>query len=142
MSEPRSGASRWAWTLTLLVVAGASGVLAYLLSIGATTPSGFFERHQAWLYAVNMAVGGLLGIVVLGAAIRLTLRVRRGRFGAQLLGRLALVFAVVAAGPGALIYAVSYSFVERSIESWFDVRLAGALEAGLDPGPRDAGRPG
>ncbi|MFN4116820.1 MAG: HAMP domain-containing protein, partial [Inhella sp.] len=132
MSE-RSGA-RWAWTLTLLVVAGASGVLAYLLSIGATTPSGFFERHQAWLYYVNFGVGALLGLVVLAASLRLLLRVRRGRFGAQLLGRLALVFAVVAAGPGALIYAVSFSFVERSIESWFDVRLAGALEAGLDLG--------
>lgn len=129
----RSGA-RWAWTLTLLVVAGASGVLAYLLSIGATTPSGFFERHQAWLYYVNFGVGALLGLVVIGAGLRLLLRVRRGRFGAQLLGRLALVFAAVAVGPGVLIYAVSYSFVERSIESWFDVRLAGALEAGLDLG--------
>jgi nitrogen fixation/metabolism regulation signal transduction histidine kinase len=128
------GGARWAWTLTLLVVAGASGVLAYLLSIGATTPSGFFERHQAWLYYVNFGVGALLSLVVIGAGLRLLLRVRRGRFGAQLLGRLALVFAVVAAGPGALIYAVSFSFVERSIESWFDVRLASALEAGLDLG--------
>jgi nitrogen fixation/metabolism regulation signal transduction histidine kinase len=134
MSENRSPVARWAWSITLLVVAGASGVLAYLLSIGATTPSGFIERHQAWLYAVNLGVGALLGLVVLGAALRLLLRVRRGRFGSQLLGRLALVFAIVAAGPGALIYAVSYSFVERSIESWFDVRLASALEAGLDLG--------
>lgn len=134
MSASGNGGARWVWTLTLLVVAGASGVLAYLLSIGATTPSGFFERHQAWLYYVNYGVGALLGLVVVGAGLRLLLRVRRGRFGAQLLGRLALVFAVVAAGPGALIYAVSFSFVERSIESWFDVRLAGALEAGLDLG--------
>jgi nitrogen fixation/metabolism regulation signal transduction histidine kinase len=29
---------------------------------------------------------------------------------------------------------VSFSFVERSIESWFDVRLASALEAGLNLG--------
>lgn len=125
---------RWGWTLSLLVVAGASGVLAYLLSIGAGAPSGFIERHQAWLYWVNLGVGALLGLIVLGAAIRLLLRIRRGRFGAQLLGRLALVFALVAAGPGALIYAVSYSFVNRSIESWFDVRLASALEAGLNLG--------
>ncbi len=134
MASRISTAARWGWTTTLLVVAGASGVLAYLLSIGATTPSGFIERHQAWLYWVNLGVGLLLGLVVLGAAVRLFLRVRRGRFGSQLLGRLALVFAVVAAGPGALIYAVSFSFVERSIESWFDVRLASALEAGLNLG--------
>jgi len=125
---------RWAWTLSLLTVAAASGVLAYLLSIGAATPSGFFERHQVWLYWVNLGVGALLGLVALGAALRLAWRVRRGRFGGHLLGRLALVFAAVAVGPGALIYAVSYSFVNRSIESLFDVRLASALEAGLDLG--------
>jgi nitrogen fixation/metabolism regulation signal transduction histidine kinase len=129
-----SPAARWAWTLTLLAVAAASGVLAYLLSIGATTPSGFIERHQGWLYWVNLGVGAVLGLVVLGAALRLLWRVRRGRFGAQLLGKMALVFALVAALPGALIYAVSFSFVERSIESWFDVRLASALEAGLNLG--------
>ncbi|MBH9553680.1 sensor histidine kinase [Inhella gelatinilytica] len=125
---------RWGWTLSLLGVATASGVLAYLLSIGATTPSGFVERHQAWLYRINMGVGALLGVVALAAALRLGWRVRRGRFGSHLLGRLALVFAAVAVGPGALIYAVSYSFVNRSIESLFDVRLAQALEAGLDLG--------
>ncbi|WP_374661338.1 ATP-binding protein [Inhella sp.] len=134
MSDGRRTVARWAWTLSLLTVAGASGMLAYLLSIGATTPSGFFDRHQAWLYWVNLGAGLLLGLVVLGAALRLAWRVRRGRFGAQLLGKMALVFAVVAAGPGAFIYAVSYSFVERSIESWFDVRLASALEAGLNLG--------
>jgi len=136
MSEGVRGSrlGRWAWTLSLLTVAAASGVLAYLLSIGATTPSGFIERHQAWLYWLNLGVGALLGLVALGAALRLAWRVRRGRFGGHLLGRLALVFAAVAVGPGLLIYAVSYSFVNRSIESLFDVRLASALEAGLDLG--------
>ncbi len=112
----------------------ASGVLAYLLSIGATTPQGFFERHQVWLFWVNLAVGALLGLVVLVAALRLMLRVRRGRFGSQLLGRMALVLTAVAVIPGGLIYTVSASFVNRSIESWFDVRLASALEAGLNLG--------
>jgi len=120
--------------VSLLAVATASGALAFLLSIGATTPQGFFERHQAWLYWVNLGVGVLLGLVVLVAAVRLMVRVRRGRFGAQLLGRLALVLAAVSLLPGLLIYGVSYAFVNRSIESWFDERLASALEAGLNLG--------
>jgi len=33
-----------------------------------------------------------------------------------------------------LIYVVSYQFVSRSIESWFDVKVEGALEAGLNLG--------
>jgi nitrogen fixation/metabolism regulation signal transduction histidine kinase len=36
--------------------------------------------------------------------------------------------------PGVLIYGVSYQFVSRSIESWFDVQVEGALEAGLNLG--------
>jgi nitrogen fixation/metabolism regulation signal transduction histidine kinase len=48
--------------------------------------------------------------------------------------KLAGIFALVGVLPGVLIYAVSYQFVNRSIESWFDVRLASALEAGLNLG--------
>ncbi|MFL6693148.1 MAG: ATP-binding protein, partial [Ramlibacter sp.] len=36
--------------------------------------------------------------------------------------------------PGLLIYTVSYQFVSRSIESWFDVKVEGALDAGLSLG--------
>ena len=36
--------------------------------------------------------------------------------------------------PGALVYVVSYQFVARSIESWFDVKVEGALDAGLNLG--------
>ena len=36
--------------------------------------------------------------------------------------------------PGVLIYTVSYQFVSRSIESWFDVKVEGALDAGLNLG--------
>jgi len=36
--------------------------------------------------------------------------------------------------PGLLIYVVSYQFVSRSIESWFDVKVEGALDAGLNLG--------
>jgi nitrogen fixation/metabolism regulation signal transduction histidine kinase len=36
--------------------------------------------------------------------------------------------------PGVLIYVVSYQFVSRSIESWFDVKVEGALDAGLSLG--------
>ncbi|MFX5793256.1 PAS domain-containing sensor histidine kinase, partial [Acinetobacter baumannii] len=47
---------------------------------------------------------------------------------------LAGIFALVGVVPGLMIYAVSYQFVNRSIETWFDVKLASALEAGLNLG--------
>jgi nitrogen fixation/metabolism regulation signal transduction histidine kinase len=51
-----------------------------------------------------------------------------------LLLKLAGIFGLVALVPGLLIYTVSYQFVSRSIETWFDVRVEGALEAGLNLG--------
>jgi nitrogen fixation/metabolism regulation signal transduction histidine kinase len=61
-------------------------------------------------------------------------RLKQGKFGSQLLVKLALIFALVGFAPGVLIYVVSYQFVARSIESWFDVKVEAALDAGLNLG--------
>ncbi len=58
-------------------------------------------------------------------------RLQRGRFGSRLLLKLAGIFTLVGLVPGLLIYIVSYQFVSRSIESWFDVQVEGALSAGV-----------
>ncbi|HEY1131320.1 MAG TPA: ATP-binding protein [Roseateles sp.] len=129
-----SKAARWGWVITGVTLTGVAGVLAFLLSIGATNERGFFERHYHWLYWVNVVVAAVLTLVILTAAVRLVVRVRRGRFGSRLLLKLAAIFALVGIVPGVLIYAVSYQFVNRSIETWFDVKLASALEAGLNLG--------
>jgi nitrogen fixation/metabolism regulation signal transduction histidine kinase len=57
---------------------------------------------------------------------------RQGKFGSRLLVKLASIFALVGILPGLLIYAVSYQFVTRSIEVWFDTRVEVALDAGLN----------
>jgi len=129
-----SKATRWAWVASVVTITGIGGVLAFLLSIGDTGPRGFFQRHYIWLFWLNAAVAAVLVIVITVAAVRLAVRVRRGKFGSRLLLKLAGIFALVGFVPGLLIYAVSYQFVNRSIESWFDVRLASALEAGLNLG--------
>ena len=127
-------ASRWGWVITLVTLTGVAGVLAFVLIVGTTSDRGFFERHYHWLYWVNVGVAAVLTLVILTAAVRLFVRVRQGRFGSRLLLKLAGIFALVGVVPGLMIYAVSYQFVNRSIETWFDVRLASALEAGLNLG--------
>jgi len=126
-------ASRWAWIVSLVAVTGAGLVLVFLLSL-ATNSRGLYEQHYVWLFWVNVVVAGLLLLVIGIAGVRLLLRVRRGKFGSRLLLRLAAVFAMVGVVPGLLIYTVSYQFVSRSIETWFDVKVEGALEAGLSLG--------
>nr|WP_316641750.1 ATP-binding protein [uncultured Roseateles sp.] len=126
--------ARWVWLVAVVAVTGACGVLAFLLSISATAERGFFERHYVWLFWVNMAVAAALVVVIGLAAVRLVVRVRSGKFGSRLLLKLAGIFALVGVVPGVLIYTVSYQFVSRSIDSWFDQRLATALDAGLNLG--------
>ena len=123
--------ARLAWLISVTAIAGACGMLAFLLSISATAQRGFLERHYVWLFWVNVAVASALMLVIGAAGTRLAVRVKRGRFGSGLLLKLAGIFAVVGVVPGVLIYTVSYQFVNRSIESLFDQRLASALEAGL-----------
>ena len=108
-------------------------VLLYMLT-QATNNREMYEQNYARLFTVNVVVAGslLLGIVWVG--VRLVQRVRQGRFGSRLLVKIATIFALVGVAPGLLIYVVSYQFVSRSIETWFDVKVEGALEAGLSLG--------
>src|SRR6476659_6367638 len=126
-------ANRWAWIISTVAATGAGLVLAFLLSIATNSPR-LYERHYVWLFWVNVVVASLLVLVICIAAGRLLLRVQRGKFGSRLLLKMAAILALVGVVPGVLIYTVSYQFVSRSIESWFDVRVEGALEAGLNLG--------
>ena len=126
-------ASRWAWIISLVAMTGAGLVLTFMLTL-ATDNRRFYEQQYAWLFWVNVVVASLLVLVICIAAVRLLVRVARGKFGSHLLLKLAAIFALVGVVPGALVYTVSYQFVSRSIESWFDVKVEGALVAGLNLG--------
>ena len=108
-------------------------VLLYML-MQATNNRDLYERNYALLFAINVAVASLLLLAIVWVAYRLLQRLRQGRFGSRLLVKLAAIFALVGFAPGLLIYVVSYQFVSRSIETWFDVKVEGALEAGLNLG--------
>jgi nitrogen fixation/metabolism regulation signal transduction histidine kinase len=127
------GASRW-----LLLVGALSSVLIGLgllvLMTQATDQSENFNQNYEWLVITNAVVAGGLLITILWGAVRLWIRLRQGQFGARLLVKLAGIFALVGVVPGLLIYVVSYQFVSRSIESWFDVKVEAALVAGLNLG--------
>jgi len=122
--------TRWGWIIALVAGTGAALVLAFVLSF-STQGSGFYERHFVWLFWLNVSVAVLLTVVVTFVGVRLVVRMRRGKFGSRLLIKLAGIFAVVGLLPGLVIYTVSYQFVSRSIEAWFDVKVAGALDSGL-----------
>jgi len=124
---------RWMIALGLTTMVAMGLVLLFLLT-QATTSRAFYERNYARLFVLNMVVAALLFLVIAWIGWRLLRRLRQRKFGSRLLVKLAAVFALAGFTPGVLIYVVSYQFVSRSIESWFDVKVEGALEAGLSLG--------
>ena len=128
-----SRAVRRSVTVGALVMVVMGLVLLYML-MQATNNRELYEQNYARLFIVNVAVASLLLAGIVWVAYRLWLRWRAGRFGSRLLVKLATIFALVGFAPGLLIYVVSYQFVSRSIETWFDVKVEGALEAGLNLG--------
>lgn len=115
------------------IAAGLSVVILYLLATaGANTE--FFERRYRWLI-VFIVIFLLLLISVVGFLLwRLRRRLEAGIFGSRLALRLLTVFSLMAILPGVLIYSISVQFLEKSIESWFDVKVDRALEGGLTLG--------
>ncbi|MDP2264935.1 MAG: ATP-binding protein [Thiobacillus sp.] len=117
--------------ITAVLVMGA--VLLAMLFY-ASGDSGVFSDSLPSLFAG----GSVLGVVLLGLLgwrlWWLQKRIRRGVFGAKLTLKLLLMFSVVATLPGLVVYGASVFFLNRSIETWFDVRVDNALTAGVNLG--------
>lgn len=127
------GLPRWVWLIGLGVMLSLGLVLFFFL-MQATDRWESYARYLPVLFTLNIASALLLLAAIVSIVWRLGLRWRQGRFGSQLLLKLAFIFTLVGFLPGLLIYSVSYQFVSRSIEAWFDVKVEGALDAGLNLG--------
>ena len=124
-------------SIVVRVIVSTVAVTALLLLVllaAASANTEFFDRYYSWLYAANIAVALVFLLIVVALVVMILARLRKGKFGTRLLAKLAVFFALVGVLPGAIIYVVSYQFVSRSIESWFDVNVETALTSGLNLG--------
>ena len=118
--------------LILLSVVLAIGLLALLSGSSANTDVFSFN------YYALLSLTGLLALSLIALSgyqlWRLRVKLKKKVFGAKLTLRLVTFFTLIGVLPGILIYAVSVQFLDKSIESWFDVRVENALEGGLNLG--------
>ncbi|MEO8330793.1 MAG: ATP-binding protein [Gallionella sp.] len=118
--------------LILLSVVLAVALLTLLSGSSANTEVFSFN------YYALLGLTGLLALSLLGLSgyqlWRLRDKLKKKVFGAKLTLRLVTFFTLIGVLPGILIYAVSVQFLDKSIESWFDVRVEKALEGGLNLG--------
>ncbi len=118
----------------LILLCVIAGVALMVLLSRASSNTTLFAQHYPWL----LGLGGLISVgllVLIGYQIYVLWRKLKERvFGSKLTLRLMVVFALMAVIPGGLVYVISLQFFEKSIESWFSVRVDKALEGGLNLG--------
>ncbi len=113
-------------------LAGASGVglaiAALFLLTQTVQKSDDFDRLQDIILAINIAGGILLIALLIGNLTRLFRDYRQNVPGAKLKARMVGMFVGLAVLPLIVVFYFSMQFINRGIDSWFNVQV----EEGLD----------
>jgi nitrogen fixation/metabolism regulation signal transduction histidine kinase len=115
--------------LTLMSVAGVTLVLVALFLLTQTVErSDDFDRLQNIILMVNVAGGFILLLILISNLWRL-LRDYRGNVpGAKLKARMVGMFVGLAVLPLIVVFYFSIQFINRGIDSWFNVQIEEGLE--------------
>ena len=121
------------YAMPLLIAAGMLIMLGSLLTLAkSTSNSANFESLHVWLVLLNAVAAGVLFCVIGYNLIRLFIQYQRNAVGSRLTWRLVRTFGLLTIVPVVLVYYFSYQFISRGIDSWFDVRVEGALSDAME----------
>ncbi len=118
----------------LLPMLGLCGLLltALVLMSYASENSVYFGRLYAWLLLFSTVGLLILAILIIRNLYRL-IRQHRARLpGSRLTLRLVIMFVAIALAPVGVVYYFSLQFLQRGIDSWFNVRVEKSLEDALE----------
>jgi PAS domain S-box-containing protein len=118
----------------MLPMLGLSALLlaSLVLLSDATHNTERFGQLYSLLLVINGVALVLLGVLVVANIIELVRQQRRQIPGARMTSRLVLMFVVLAVVPVSIVYYFSLQFLQRGIDSWFDVSIEQGLEDALD----------
>ena len=102
-------------------------VALYLLASAAQNSAGF-ERGMPWILLVNIAGLIILFILLAGKLTRLVQDYRRHVPGSRLKGRTVAIFSALAVAPILVVYYFSLQFINRGIDSWFELEVSEGLK--------------
>jgi len=103
----------------------------YLLS-GSTQNSLVFDRLYSVLLGINI-IAILLLFGLIGKHIYILFRQYRSKAtGSRMTSRLVVMFIILSVTPVSVVYYFSLQFLQRGIDSWFDVRIEKALTDALE----------
>lgn len=102
----------------------------------ATHNSERFGQLYSWLLLIN-ALSLVMLIGLIGSNLYWLVSQYRARVpGSQLTSRLVITFVILSVVPVSVVYYFSLQYLQRGIDSWFDVQVEGALEDALELGRR------
>ncbi|MGB5475121.1 MAG: ATP-binding protein [Gammaproteobacteria bacterium] len=118
----------------MLPMLGLFTLLLVSLSLmsAATHNSERFGELYSVLLIVNAAGLVILGILVIVNIFQLIRQRRMKVAGARMTSRLVIMFVVLSVVPVSVVYYFSLQFLQRGIDSWFDVRIEQGLEDALE----------
>jgi len=98
----------------------------------ATHNSERFGELYSVLLVVNAAGLLILGTLVVVNIFQLISQLRKKVAGARMTSRLVIMFVVLSVVPVSVVYYFSLQFLQRGIDSWFDVRIEQGLDDALE----------
>ena len=98
----------------------------------ATHNSLLFGRLYSLLLGINF-IATILLVGLIGKSVwHLIQQYRQGKTGSRLTTRLVVMFVILSSTPVSVVYYFSLDFLQRGIDSWFDVRVENALTDALE----------
>lgn len=109
-------------------------LMSLSLMSDATNNSERFGQLYSWLLLIN-ALGLVVLVGLIGSNLYWLVSQYRARApGAQLTSRLVVTFVILAVVPIGVVYYFSLQYLQRGIDSWFDVQIEQALDDALELG--------
>jgi nitrogen fixation/metabolism regulation signal transduction histidine kinase len=118
----------------LIISAIALGVSALILLGQTAQSSKQFGRTHEILLLINAAGAMVLLLMIFGNLIRLWTDFRRKVPGAKLKARMLAAIVALAVAPIIVVYLFAVQFLNRGIDTWFDVEIESGLEDALTLG--------
>jgi len=122
---------RAAITFALIV-----GVLVWFSVLMLFSPlaqdSDDFSRALPWILLINLVGIALLLLLILISVLRLMRDYRRHVPGSRLKARMMIMLVVLAVSPLLIVYAFAVQFINRGIDSWFDIDVEQGLGSALE----------
>jgi nitrogen fixation/metabolism regulation signal transduction histidine kinase len=117
----------------IVATAGVGFAMAALLLLTRTVQkSDDFDRLQDIIVAINIAGGMLLLAMLIGNLTRLARDYRDNVPGAKLKARMVGMFVGLAVLPLLVVFYFSTQFINRGIDSWFNIEVEEGLENALE----------